>query len=144
LANQGLESIVNVRDINGTPLRDIFGLKTGLSLPTGIFVDTENNKLFVANSGNDTITVYRSDASEGNVEPVRTINTALSFPQGIFVDSKNDEIFVTNLGDPSLGEKGKITVFRRGAGKDEGPLRIIEGPDTGLDGPLGIFVVESP
>jgi DNA-binding beta-propeller fold protein YncE len=191
LSNQGLESIINVRGIDGTPLRDLFGSKTGLSIPTGIFVDAENNELFVANFGNNTITVYRSDLSDGNDEPVRTISTGLSFPQGIFVDTKNDElfvansgsdtvtvyrrdasenndepirsintglsspqgifvdtkndeIFVTNLGNPFVGEKGKITVYRREAGEGEEPLRTIEGPETGLDGPLGIFVVESP
>ena len=125
---------------NVPPLRIISGENTGLSRPLGIFVDTENDEIFVTNPFDNTITIYgRTD--KGNVHPKRTIagfNTRLFRPAGIFLDTENDEIFVANA------DGNRITVYRR---TDEGnvfPKRTIVGPNTGLALPWGIFVADSP
>lgn len=125
---------------NVPPLRIISGENTGLSRPLGIFVDTENDEIFVTNPFDNTITIYgRTD--EGNDHPKRTIagfNTRLFRPAGIFLDTENDEIFVANA------DGNRITVYRR---TDEGnvfPKRTIVGPNTGLALPWGIFVADSP
>ncbi|HEX9667574.1 MAG TPA: hypothetical protein VGA95_13585 [Thermodesulfobacteriota bacterium] len=142
-------NIITVFDANDSgnvaPVRGI-GSDTGLFLPSGLFVDTENNEIFVTNLDNDTITVYeRTDA--GNVSPKRTIggpNTGLFGPVRIFVDTKNDEIFVINsFFDDSVDPIetfSSITVYGR---LDEGnvsPKRTIEGPNTSIVVPAGIYV----
>src|SRR3990172_4645864 len=99
---------------------------------------SSNRKIFVANVFGNRISVFDADDS-GNVAPIRSIgsNTELLRPPGIFVDTENDEIFVANGAD-------RITVYRRTDEGDVTPLRTIEGPNTKLAIPWGIFVAESP
>ena len=84
------------------PLRVIQGDKTGLSNPTGVFVDGVNNELLVANWGNHTITVYPRGAG-GNLKPLRVISptksrvsAGIGNPGAIYVDPERDEIGVIN------------------------------------------------
>jgi len=130
---------------NVAPIRSI-GSNTELFTPSGIFVDTENNEIFVTNFDSNTITVYRrTDA--GDVSPLRTIgglNTGLLGPVNIFVDTKNNEIFVVNLFFDSAVDPievfSSITVYGRSDGGNVSPKRTIEGPNTGLFVPVGIYV----
>ena len=94
-----------------------------------------SRKIFVTNSGGDTVSVFDAEAN-GNVAPIRTIGsrTGLVRPQGIFVDTKNDEIFVVN------SVNNTITVYKRTDEGDVSPLRTIGGENTGLFQPTGIFV----
>lgn len=151
VANSGTDSITvygQTDEGNVHPIRNIGGENTRLSTPTGIFVDTLHNEVFVANSGNNSITVYaNARTATGDITPIRILegeNTGLSFNNelifsaGIFVDVPNSEMFVTNY------ENNSITVFDREASNDEKPIRTIKGQDTGLSGPVGIFVAESP
>jgi hypothetical protein len=87
---------------NVAPLRIIQGNRTGLSNPTGVFVDAVNNELLVANWGNHTITVYPRGAG-GNVTPRRVISptesrvaAGIGNPGAIYVDPERDEIGVIN------------------------------------------------
>ena len=85
------------------PVRVIKGSKTGLSYPTGIFVDKKNKELWATNLGNSSATVYPLAAS-GDVAPLRTIRSApkgkvsLRFgkTQAVAYDSKREEILVPN------------------------------------------------
>lgn len=122
------------------PLRILEGTDTQLEGAQGIFVDTADDEIFVANSFSNTITVYNRTDS-GDSKPTRIIkgvNTGLDGPEGIFVDTVNDEIFVAN----SLSNT--VTVYNRTDREDTKPKRIIKGVNTGLQGPSGIFVVEAP
>jgi DNA-binding beta-propeller fold protein YncE len=68
---------------------------------------------------------------------LRTIvghNTLLAGPFSIYHDPLNDEIGVTNTLNNS------ITVYQRTDSGDIAPLRTIQGQNTGLDQPAGIFV----
>lgn len=67
------------RTANGdvAPLRVIQGSFTQLSSPSGIFLDTKNEELWVANYGNHRATVYPITA-QGNVAPLRVIRSASS------------------------------------------------------------------
>ena len=127
------------------PQRAIQGENTGLDAPSGIYVDTTNDEIAVANAGNDTISIYPRtwDPSTIDLPPTRVIGgaaTALSGPGGIYEynDTLNgDEIYVTN------GAANSITIYPRpsGAGTlDITPTRIIQGPTTGLSIPCGIYV----
>jgi len=124
-------------------LRSISGAATGLADPHGIFIDTVNNEIIVANEGHvfgvppqaPSITVYaRTDI--GNVAPLRTIQgalTGLSHPKHVFLDTANNELAVAN-GD------GSVAVFPRTATGNVAPVRTISGALTALSNPSGVFI----
>jgi hypothetical protein len=67
-------------DGNVSPLRTISGTNTQLSAPEGVFVDTINDEVVVANAGSQSVRTYPRTAN-GNVAPTRTlqgVNTLLS------------------------------------------------------------------
>ncbi len=103
--------------------------------------------LYVANTGNNSITVYAPSAGgppgspAANVAPIRIISgasTELSNPWGVALDTAGN-LYVTN--------SNSITVYAPGAGGPPGspaanvaPLRSISGARTGLQGPIGVAV----
>jgi len=91
------------------------------------------------------VAVYRRGAS-GNEKPKRLLmgdKTELSDSHGMAIDPRRKLLFVDNWGNiaddakPGSGRFGPptITVYRLNAEGDEAPLRIIQGPKTGLDWP---------
>ena len=125
---------------NNAPNRTIIGAATALSSPSGIYVDTTNDQIYVANTGSNSILVFNNAGTvSGNVTPTRIIAgglTTLSTPSDIFVDTTNDQIYVANTGSNS------ILVFNN-AGTVSGnvtPARIIAGGLTTLSTPNGIYV----
>ncbi len=145
-----LEQILNTEpnqngEVDIAPER-IIGAETGLSRPQGIFLDTVNNEIFVANTENNSVTVYDNDRTkEGNIDipPKRTIRgdlTNLSSPVSVFVDTLNSEVFVAN----SSFDGGSITVYENDGTKTGDvnipPVRTIAGGTTELLVPRGIFV----
>ena len=72
--------------------------------------------------------------TSGNVPASRTLRPAPVSTWGVALDLKNDEIAVT------VEQINKVLVYRRLAQGDEKPLRIIQGSETGLADPHGIFV----
>jgi hypothetical protein len=111
-----------------------------LSDPSGLFLDTVNKELFVANAGNDTVTVYSLNWTDPITPPIRKLDglpTGLKTPTGLFVDTVNNELFVANLGNDS------VTVYSRTASGDTGPTRTLSGGDTDLSDPQFVFVTAS-
>lgn len=99
--------------------------------PNAIAVDTLNDEVLVASSGNSSIAVY-ARADSGLAAPKRVISgasTGLNSPIGVAVDALNDEIFV-------VGANSLLTVYPRTASGDVPPVRSI--PD--LTNPVGIAV----
>ena len=131
------------RTANGdvSPVRVI---RTGLNQPHTVERDLLLQELFVANNlpstQNPAINVYDMTASyPGNDLPKRTITgtlTQLNRPAGITVDSVNRELYVAN----DVPANSFITVYPLGANGNVAPLRVLQGPATGLDGPIGISV----
>jgi 6-phosphogluconolactonase (cycloisomerase 2 family) len=88
---------------NVAPTRVIKGDRTHLVYPTGVFVDTKNQELWVSNLGSSAANVYPLKAN-GNVPPLRTIRSApsghrsLTFgrPAAIAYDRNRQEILVPN------------------------------------------------
>lgn len=145
-----LTDVLTSKDGNVQPARTISGASTGLSSPTGIYVDAANKEIGVANSGNDSITIYDQNAvlnsnSNGNVPPIRTISgyfTCLSKPMGIYLDTINNEIGVANSGDSCNTGNNSVTIYNRLDNQDASPLHNITGTgaNTGLNNPSGIYV----
>jgi hypothetical protein len=108
-------------------------------------MDEENQEFFVSVQHPPQVAVYRRGA-EGNEQPKRLLigdKTQLSDSHGMAIDTRRKLLFVDNWGNiaddavPGSGRFGppSITVYRLQANGNEAPLRIIQGPRTGLDWP---------
>jgi len=91
--------------------------------------------LYVTNSGDNSISVYRVGSS-GNAAPSQYIygsSTDLSSPIGVAVDSSGN-IYVANYGDNS------VSVYAAGATGNVMPTAIINGSNTQLYEPAGVAI----
>jgi DNA-binding beta-propeller fold protein YncE len=119
------------REAEGTekPLRVILGPNTGLSDPHGIFIDAQNNEIFVANHDS-----YHE--ASGDDDP----NAATAqFARGVVAPSFNTERRDLRLSNGKFVEPS-VTVYSRTAQNDAAPLRVIRGPKTELNLPMKVFV----
>ncbi len=117
----------------GAMLRQVTGALTLLVQPVGVAYDSAGN-LYVANSGNSTITVYAPNAN-GNVAPIRTIlagTSGLNQPKGLVTD-KNDNLYVASFGSNT------VLVYASGANGAAVPTRTY----TGLNQPYGVAIRKS-
>ncbi len=144
------------------PLRVIRGVNSGIADPHGVYMDSVNNEIVVANHGNwslyhpntdhdpipavipispghfdePSIRIYPVMAS-GDAKPIRTIQgskTGLDWPMQIDVDLPHNEIAVANFGGDS------ISIFRRTDKGDVAPIRELKGAKTGIIGPVGVAI----
>ena len=97
--------------------------------------------LYVANLGNNTVTVYPIGAT-GSVEPIETIggsNTELIAPVDVALDS-NGNIYVAN----ENGEfNDSVTVYAAGANGNVSPIRTIAGSNTAMNYVRGVALDSS-
>ncbi len=114
-------------------------LTTDITLPTSIAKDA-SGKLYLTNSGTNTVTVYAGNAN-GNVQPIAVIggsNTQLANPTGIALDA-DEKIYVLNSTEYPNGD---ITVYpplgNRTGTINEAPTATIAGSKTVLDEPTAI------
>lgn len=126
------------RDLITTDVADprtvITGVKSGIDFVCGVALDGINKEIYTAN--NDTaadLMVFKYDA-HGDVPPDRRVTPAATGTWGIAVDLVHDEVAV------SVQHVNKVAVYRRLADGDDKPLRIIQGPNTGLADPHGISI----
>jgi sugar lactone lactonase YvrE len=116
---------------NVPPATRLAGLGQGLNGPAGIVINN-NGRLYVANSGANTITEY----DRGATTPTVTIsgsNTGLTGPAGITLDT-GGLIYVANRAANS------VSVFGSGASGNVAPFFTIAGPDTGLSSPAAVAI----
>ena len=143
------------------PLDQLTGAATRLTDSDGVYFDSVNNEIFIANRGNNSITVY-DRAMLGNSPPKQVDNgppdqrriligpaTRLNKPAGLAVyhyidpttgtpDPDKDELMVANLGNDS------VTIYSRTAIGNVPPKRTIVGMQTGLSRPAGVAVYRDP
>jgi len=118
-----------------TPLREITGPSTQLSLPGGLALDLEHRELFVADQGGRVL-VFALEA-DGDAVPARVIegaSTGFTNPTGIAVDLVHDEIVVVDVFAKS------VSTFARDADGNVEPLRMISGDATDLTFPGPVVV----
>jgi DNA-binding beta-propeller fold protein YncE len=117
------------------PLRYIQGPHAGLADPHGIFVDPKTDELFVTNYGNFRETIENDD-SESTANEDSGGERKRDKPGKVKVKPPRK---VLPLG-PSTGRfvPPFIAIFSRLATGDAAPLRVIQGPKTGMNLPLGI------
>jgi len=115
----------------GVTATDFASLLTGSEAVT-VGPSTPDKPFYVANSGNNTITIYAAGAS-CNATPVSTIsgsNTGLQGPTFTALDAAG-QLYVSNAGNT-------ITVYAAGATGNATPTATIAGSNTGLSDPSGI------
>lgn len=115
------------------PKRVLAGDNTLIEFQSGLYVDQRNGDIYAPNNDTvDTLVVFPQGA-DGDIKPGRALHT----PHGTFgiaVDEKRDELFLTTQHDAS------VVVFRKNADKDDEPIRLLQGDDTGLADPHGIAI----
>ena len=132
----------------------------------GFAVDSINNELFIASQHNSAVAVWPKEA-EGEEPPIRLLQgdrTRLANPTGMALDMNRELLFVANHGQTSsrninqpnpenrpLGIRDavpgsgrflppSINVYHRTASGNTAPVRVIEGPNTGLNWPAAIAI----
>jgi len=123
----------NPTDRPNEPRRTIEGPRTHLGYVCSLTISPEAREIYtVDNDWKDNMVAYPLDA-DGEVAPLRELNVDHG-AWGIFLDRKNDELVITTE------HINKVSVYRRTAKDDDEPLRFIQGPNTELADPHGIFV----
>jgi DNA-binding beta-propeller fold protein YncE len=112
------------------PIRWVSGNRTQLEDPHGIALDTRRNLIFVSNHGSSK---KRDDAK------TRTIYPFVSYEAEREAPSEEGWGFVRGSGS---FEPPSITIYGLDASGNAAPLRVIEGPKTGLNWPMQIAVDE--
>jgi DNA-binding beta-propeller fold protein YncE len=116
-----------------TPKRTLQGNSTMIEFESGVHIDPATGDVTAPNNDTvDTLVVF-AHGSEGNTAPKRALKT----PHGTFgiaVDDQRQEMFLTTQHDAT------VVVFRKEADKDEAPLRLLQGDDTGIADPHGIAI----
>jgi DNA-binding beta-propeller fold protein YncE len=135
----------------------------------GIAPDEENQNLLITVQDDHAVVTFKKNAKdlEGPVRLLQGPHTKMGDPHGITVDPKTGLMYVTNWGTtnerktgspprfghalwpigrndniPGTGrfEAPSITVYPKDASGDVAPIRVIQGPKTGLDWPTSIVV----
>jgi DNA-binding beta-propeller fold protein YncE len=105
--------------------------KTNIEFQAGIYLDPANGDVYgVNNDSHDTMVVF-SRSARGNVPPTRELH----IPHGAFgvaVDEDRQELYLAVQHDSALA------VFRKSAGGEDAPIRLIQGEQTRLANPHGI------
>ena len=114
------------------PRRRISGPQAHLALPCGVAVSPEAQEMYTVTGDGQQLNVFPLEGN-GDIRPAREL-TVPHASGGVYLDIKHDELFLTTE------HANKIGVYRRAAQGDEEPIRYIQGPNTGLADPHGIYV----
>jgi DNA-binding beta-propeller fold protein YncE len=116
------------------PRTVITGVKSGIDFACGVALDTVNKEIYTANNDTNAELMTFNYDDHGDVPPARSLNAAATGTWGIAVDEEHNEVAVT------VQHINKVAVYARGAEGNDKPLRIIQGPSTGLSDPHGIGI----
>lgn len=111
------------------PIRMVQGNRTRLADPHGIALDTKRGLLFVTNHGS----VHETSAAEG-----LTLSRQEREERAKLVNWPLDRSFAVPGSGRTLPPA--ITIYAKGASGNAAPVRVIEGPKTGLNWPTGIAI----
>ena len=113
------------------PLRTIQGPRTELADPHGIYVDARTNEIYVTNHGH----WRRTERGEGYT----------LFGVGKLSRQRGNQTSNPGAPEPLKPSTGKflapsITVYSRTASGDVSPVRRIQGAQTRMNAPMGVFL----
>ena len=114
-----------------SPLRQIIGPESQIGYIAGIMFDPAHREIYAVNNDlDDRIVVFHDDAL-GDVKPKRRLYVPHQ-AWGLSLNPAADQFAI------SVQQLSMVAFYRREASSLEAPLRIIEGPDTGLADPHGL------
>jgi len=116
------------------PRTVITGPKSEVDFVCGVAIDPLHRELYGANNDTDSVLMAFQYGANGEVPPSRKVEAAARGTWGVALDLKNDEIAVT------VEHINQVEVYRRQAAEKDKPLRIIQGPKTGISDPHGIAI----
>jgi DNA-binding beta-propeller fold protein YncE len=114
-----------------SPLRQVIGPESQIGYIAGVTFDPSHREFYAVNNDLDDRIVVFDDDANGDVKPKRRL----------FVPHQAWGISVNPLADQfaiSVQQLSMVAIYRREAAGLEAPLRIIEGPSTGLADPHGV------
>lgn len=113
------------------PLHQIIGPDSQIGYIAGVIFDPAHREIYAVNNDlDDRIVVFNDDAN-GDTKPKRRLYVPHQ-AWGLSLNSAADQFAI------SVQQLSMVAIYRREAEGLEAPLRIIEGPDTGLADPHGI------
>jgi hypothetical protein len=122
---------------NVAPSRIVAGPSTKLNHPTAMEIDGTNHELYVANSSDNSITIYPiSDSTSGDIPPVRSIagdRTQLASPIALGLDFASNHLIVLN--DAAVPY---ITYYALDAADNARPIGTLEGSALGSPSSLAV------
>ncbi len=116
------------------PQTIISGTNTGLDFACGVDLDPVSREIYAVNNDTGADLMVFDYEAQGDVEPVRLLHPAARGAWGVSIDRLHDEVAVT------VEHVNKLVVYHRTAQGDDEPLRVIQGPNTQLTDPHGVFL----
>jgi DNA-binding beta-propeller fold protein YncE len=113
------------------PLHQIIGPDSQIGYIAGVTFDPAHREIYAVNNDLDDRIVVFDDDAHGDTKPKRRLYVPHQ-AWGLSLNSAADQFAI------SVQQLSMVAIYRREAEGLEAPLRIIEGPDTGLADPHGI------
>lgn len=115
-----------------TPLlHQIIGPDSQIGYIAGVMFDPAHHEIYAVNNDLDDRIVVFDDEANGDIKPKRRLYVPHQ-AWGLSLNPAADQFAI------SVQQLSMVAIYRREAQGLEAPLRIIEGPDTGLADPHGI------
>lgn len=114
-----------------SPLSQIIGPQSQIGYIAGIMFDPAHREIYAVNNDLDDRIVVFDDDARGDVKPKRRLYVPHQ-AWGLSLNPTTDQFAI------SVQQLSMVAFYRREASGLEAPLRILEGPDTGLADPHGI------
>lgn len=115
------------------PARRIGGSKTKIDFICGVAIDPLSREIYTVNNDTQDNLLVFSHEQNGDAAPSRELKVDHG-AWGVALDGDHNEVAIT------IQHINKISIYRKTAVGDEKPLRVIQGPTTGLADPHGIFI----
>jgi DNA-binding beta-propeller fold protein YncE len=113
------------------PMWQIIGPQTEAGYVAGVELDPKHREIYAVNNDiEDRIAVFDYDA-QGDLTPKRRLYTPHQ-SWGISLNESRDELVI------SVQQLSSLVVYRREAYGMEAPIRVIQGPHTGMADPHGV------
>jgi DNA-binding beta-propeller fold protein YncE len=114
-----------------SPLSQIMGPDSQIGYIAGIMFDSAHHEIYAVNNDLDDRIVVFDDAARGDLKPKRRLYVPHQ-AWGLSLNPGANQFVI------SVQQLSMLAFYRREASGLEAPLRIIEGPNTGLADPHGI------
>jgi len=116
------------------PRRRIAGPNTDMGMVCGLALSPQHGELYSVSGETGTLNVFSLRAN-GDVPPVRRLDGIIPRANaGVYLDAANDELWITTE------HVNRLSAYRRTFEEDDEPLRFIQGPNTQLADPHGVYV----